>query len=73
MDPSLVIATGASELRAVFPAAELPGVLQAYMVGLKGSFAVALAFAGVACLCTLAIPMRKLPTHGKDGTTMAMA
>ncbi|KAJ4419205.1 hypothetical protein N0V82_005112 [Gnomoniopsis sp. IMI 355080] len=73
VDPSVVIATGASELRGVFSAAELPGVLQAYMVGIKGSFAVALAFAGVACLCSLAIPMRKLPTHGKDGAPMAMA
>lgn len=73
LDPSLVIAVGASELRTVFSASELAGILQAYMLGIKGLFAVSLAFAGAACLCTLAIPMRKLPTHGVDGATMGMA
>lgn len=73
LDSSLVIAAGASELRTVFSASELPGIPQAYLLGIKGSVAVSLAFAGVACLCTLAVPMRKLPTHGVDGATMGMA
>lgn len=33
------------------------------MVGLKAAFAVALAFSGVAFLCTLLIPTKKLPSH----------
>lgn len=69
----LVIATGASELHNVFPEDVLPGVLEAYMVGLKAAFAVAIAFSGVAFLVSLTIPMRKLPTHTTgEGSAPAM-
>jgi hypothetical protein len=73
VNPALVIATGASELHNVFSATDLLGVEQAYMVGLKAAFAVAVAFSGVACLTTLMIPMRKMPTHegGEGGMVMA--
>lgn len=73
VNPALVIATGASELHNVFSATDLLGVEQAYMVGLKAAFAVAVAFSGVACLTTFLIPMRKMPTHegGEGGMVMA--
>lgn len=45
--PSLVVATGATQLRSVFSEADLPGVLVAYMDGLKISFALAIALAGI--------------------------
>ncbi len=63
VNPHLVIGTGASELRNVFPPDVLPGVLQAYMVGIKAAFAVALAFSGVAFLFSLCVPAKKLPSH----------
>ncbi len=63
VDPGLVLLTGASDLRNVFHADVLPGILEAYMQGIKGAFAVAVAFAGLAFLCSLAIPTKKLPTH----------
>ena len=63
VNPQLVLLTGASELQRVFGPDVLPGVLEAYMVGIKAAFAVALAFCGVAFLCSLAIPMQKLPSH----------
>lgn len=66
MNPQLVVVTGAANLRNVFPPDVLPGVLSAYMVGLKAAFIVAIAFAGSAVLISLAIPMRKLPTHTTD-------
>ncbi|KAL2056622.1 hypothetical protein ABVK25_003016 [Lepraria finkii] len=47
VSPSLVVATGATELRGVFSDADLPGILVAYMDGLKISFALAIALAGV--------------------------
>ncbi|KIN08976.1 hypothetical protein OIDMADRAFT_37925 [Oidiodendron maius Zn] len=72
VNPGLVIITGASELHNVFPPDVLPGVLEAYMVGLKAAFAVAVAFSGVAFLCTLAIPMKKLPSHEPGEAPMAM-
>lgn len=64
--------TGASELRNVFPADVLPGVLEAYMIGIKAAFAVAVAFCGMAFLCSLAIPMKKLPSHAPGEAPMAM-
>ena len=72
VNPALVLLTGASELHNVFPPDVLPGVLEAYMVGLKAAFAVALAFCGVAFLCSLAIPMQKLPSHASGEAPIAM-
>ncbi|RFU35724.1 hypothetical protein B7463_g572, partial [Scytalidium lignicola] len=72
VNPGLVLLTGASELHNVFPPDVLPGVLEAYMVGLKAAFAVAVAFSGVAFLCSLAIPTQKLPSHAPGEASMAM-
>ena len=54
VDPSLVILTGATQIRAVFPLDLVPGVLQAYMAGLNTAFAIAIAGAGVAFVISLA-------------------
>lgn len=72
VNPGLVLITGASDLQKVFLPDVLPGVLQAYMVGIKAAFIVAIAFCGAACLCSLAIPMKKLPTHIKNDAPIAM-
>lgn len=69
----MVVLTGASELHNVFPLDVLPGVLEAYMVGIKAAFAVAVAFCGAAFLCTFLIPMGKLPSHAPGKAPMAMA
>lgn len=70
MNPALVLLTGASELDKKFAADMLPGVLKAYMVGIKAAFAVAVAFSGAACLCSLAVPMGKIATHAPSDDTM---
>jgi MFS transporter, DHA2 family, glioxin efflux transporter len=49
-NPGLVLTTGATELRKVFNAEQLEGILVAYMAGLKVAFAIAIATAGVAFL-----------------------
>lgn len=72
VNPALVIITGASDLQKVFSPDVLPGVLQAYMVGIKAAFIVAIAFCGTACLCSLAVPMKKLPSHTKDDAPMVI-
>jgi MFS transporter, DHA2 family, glioxin efflux transporter len=74
VDDARLISAGASELRTAFTPQELPGVLIAYMHGLKAVFAVSIAFCGVAFLTTFVIPWNKLPTHlvdmgRKDGRT----
>lgn len=65
VNPHLVIGTGASELRNVFSPDVLPGILEAYMVGIKAAFAVALAFSGMAFLFSLFVPAKKLASHAK--------
>lgn len=67
VDGNKVIMTGATQLREVFTAEELPGILVAYMHGLKAVFAVAVGFAGLSFLSTLLMPWGKLPTHTSDG------
>ena len=47
VSPALVVATGATELRAVFSAEQIPGIVLAYMDGLKLTFALAVALTGV--------------------------
>ncbi|KAJ5158251.1 Major facilitator superfamily domain general substrate transporter [Penicillium coprophilum] len=66
VDPELVSSTGAAQLRDVFGPDDLPGILVAYMQGLKTAFAVATALAGCAFLSTFIIPWSKLPTHTAD-------
>jgi hypothetical protein len=46
VNPALVIATGATDLKNVFTAEQLPGILAAYMEGLRVAFAIA-----IACAC----------------------
>ncbi|PKS08405.1 hypothetical protein jhhlp_005349 [Lomentospora prolificans] len=53
VDPNLVLLTGASDLRAVFSPEDLPGILSAYMRGIKITFALAVAGAGVSFLLSL--------------------
>jgi hypothetical protein len=50
----------------VFSPDDLPGILIAYMQGLKTTFAVATALSGFAFLSTFIIPWSKLPTHTPD-------
>ncbi|KAJ5103129.1 Major facilitator superfamily domain general substrate transporter [Penicillium argentinense] len=63
VDAALVGATGATELRDVFTSEQLPGILLAYMRGLKATFAVAIGMSGFAFLSTFIIPWSRLPTH----------
>ncbi|KAF2258393.1 MFS gliotoxin efflux transporter glia [Lojkania enalia] len=63
VDPSLVIATGATQLRDVFTPEQLPGIIDAYMQGLRAVFGVATGIVGFACLWTFVIPWTRLPTH----------
>jgi hypothetical protein len=63
VDPQLVVATGATELRTVFSAEELPGIIASYMAGLKDAYALGIALAGMTALVAflaLAIDRRRL-------------
>ena len=65
LDPTLVIGTGAAELRTVFSASELPGIILAYTDGVKAAFGISIGMAGVAVVISLLCPWSRLPTHGQ--------
>ncbi|MCJ1438876.1 hypothetical protein MMC27_008266 [Xylographa pallens] len=48
VDPVTVVNTGATDLRQVFSSDQIPGILVAYMSGLKTAFAIGLASTGMA-------------------------
>lgn len=69
VDPAVVVATGATQLRHVFPADQLPGVIAAYMQGIKATFAVATGMVGIAFLTSLLVPWKRL--QNAPGEAMA--
>lgn len=66
VDPAVVIVTGASELRK-FPEEVLPGILQAYMRGIKIALSLAIVGSGVAFLASLGSRWKKLNTKNVSG------
>ncbi|KAF1982381.1 MFS multidrug transporter [Aulographum hederae CBS 113979] len=50
VDPHMIVATGATELRKVFSEDVVPGIIRAYMYGLKDAYIVPIALAGSAAV-----------------------
>ncbi|KAK7555885.1 MFS gliotoxin efflux transporter glia [Phyllosticta citricarpa] len=73
VDPKLVVATGATELRGVFEGAQLQGILEAYMAGLKDAYALAIALAGVATVVAIVMVVwdRRKLEKGQGGAGAA--
>ena len=69
VNPALVVATGATDLRTVFSPDEFPHILQAYMDGLRVAFAVAIPLAGIALPISIFSNWRNI--KGKVGTSAA--
>lgn len=70
VDPAKLIATGVSEIRDVFPAEQIPGILLAYMDGLRIPFAIATATAGAACVlaCIVVVVPDRLAKKAGGGS-----
>lgn len=64
-DPSLVIRTGASQLASVFPPNLLPGIVEAYVQGIKGVFILIIATASLTLPIALLSPWERL-LHVKE-------
>ena len=60
VDPAAVVITGVSQIRQVFTANDVPGIILAYMDGLKVAYAIAIACAGVAVLVSAASKWKNL-------------
>lgn len=60
VDPAVVLVTGATQIRAAFPSDQVPGVIAAYMAGLKVVFAIATGATGLASLLSLCGRWKKI-------------
>jgi hypothetical protein len=60
IDPQIVIATGATQIRSAFTPNQVPGIVFAYMAGLKVTFALVVALAGFTCLVGLLVPWKPI-------------
>lgn len=60
VDPAMVLASGATQIRTLFPAEQIPGILVAYMAGIKVSLAIALGFVGMSVLVAAVGPWKRL-------------
>jgi hypothetical protein len=69
VDPQVVISAGAAYLRKVISAAQLPGVLVAYMDGLKQAFVISIACGAIGTICACFVEWKS--TKGKKITPTA--
>jgi hypothetical protein len=70
IDPASVITVGASRLRETFSPEELPGILKAYMAGLKAAWAAATALGGLTFLCAFIPRIKSIKTTTNKGVTV---
>jgi MFS transporter, DHA2 family, glioxin efflux transporter len=71
INPLTVVATGATELRSVFTAEEMPGILVAYVAGIKAAFAVTIGMVGLSFIFSLCSKWKKLNAHVNVGAGAA--
>jgi ABC-type sulfate transport system permease component len=64
VNPAIVLATGATQIRSAFTSAQVPSVIDAYMAGLKVVFALTIGAFGLACLIGMCGDWKRL--HPKD-------
>jgi MFS family permease len=67
VSPLKLLGTGATQLRAVFPPEQVPGILVAYMAGIKTALALAIAAVGLAFVVSLFNNWRRLNTDALKG------
>jgi predicted MFS family arabinose efflux permease len=73
VDPIKLIATGATELRNAFSPEDIPGILVAYMDGLKVSFAIAIAGTGIAFILSTLSHWKRLDLKAVEKSAGAAA
>ncbi|KAK4122176.1 MFS general substrate transporter [Parathielavia appendiculata] len=71
VNPMKVLGTGATMIRVVFTPEEVPGILVAYMAGIKVALAIAIGAAGVAFMVSLFSNFRRLNTEALKGAGSA--
>jgi hypothetical protein len=73
ISPLEVIGTGATDLRTVFSATEVPIILRAYVKGIQTAFIVAIALAVACTVISFGANWQKLQAAPKDGAAPSPA
>ncbi|GJC81460.1 putative efflux pump gsfJ [Colletotrichum liriopes] len=60
VDPITVVDTGATQIRTMFPAEQVSGIVLAYMSGIKVAFAISIGATGLACIISLFCRWKRL-------------
>jgi MFS transporter, DHA2 family, glioxin efflux transporter len=60
VDPQTVVATGATQIRTMFDADQVTGIVFAYMAGVKVTFALVVALTGITCLLGVFAPWKRI-------------
>lgn len=68
--PSVVLATGVTDIRSSFTPDQVDGILLAYLAGLKVVWAIAISFGGCAVLVCFLGPWKRLHKGGPPKTSV---
>jgi hypothetical protein len=60
INPQMVVGTGATQIRNVFPADQIPQIVLAYMAGIKVTLAISLGLTGFTCVIVAFVPRARL-------------
>jgi hypothetical protein len=60
VNPHQAISIGATEIRYMFPAREIPGIIDAYMDGITVTLAISLAAVGLSTILSVLSPWKRL-------------
>jgi hypothetical protein len=67
VDPQMVIATGATQIRKAFPPEQVTGIVFAYMAGIKVTFAIMVGLTGITVLIGLFAPWKRINAEALSG------
>ncbi|KAF2831015.1 MFS general substrate transporter [Ophiobolus disseminans] len=60
INPMMVVGTGATQIRQVFTADQIPSIVLAYMAGIKVALAISLGFTAFSCVLVALVPRARL-------------
>jgi hypothetical protein len=66
IDPFQVVGTGAAQIRSVFPPEAVPGIVEAYLAGVKIAFILVTALSAAACVFAFMLDFKPLPANREN-------
>lgn len=73
VDPAAILATGATQIRVLFPADQVPGIIMGYMAGIQLVFALVTGTTGIAVIVSLFGDWKRLDSKAMEGVSGGVA